>query len=92
MTTLTIHYKNRADLLTQLDSIYLENRTWLTCKELRYRYKLSSSSTMTHRLIRWQAQGKLKLDSPQSVKRGPTGRILSLKLTPQLKSLMEGLK
>ncbi len=87
METFSIHYENKADLLRQLRSALIEREEWITPKELGNRYKVMSQ-TLTQRLTRWEKEGLVELVAQC----GATGRIKLLKLTPELRALMDSMK
>jgi hypothetical protein len=82
----SLEYETDDDLVAQLRKAIIEREEWLTPKQVRTRYNLHSA-TLTRRLQRWQKQGLIDLDA-NSVMRGPTGRILKIKITPEIRREM----
>lgn len=89
MPTLEITYTDDVDLRAQLRRELLKHKEWVTIKELACRHRLSSGAVMTQRIKRWQQRGLIQLDDDVSVKRGASGRILRLKVTPELQTRLE---
>ncbi len=87
MKKLEIYYRDDVDLKRQLRKELLDLEEWMTPKQLHVRYGITSP-TLTMRLQRWESGGIVEIEA----KRGATGRIRMLKLTPELRALMEGLR
>lgn len=83
--TFELEYHSPDDLVNKLRAALLEREEWITVKRLRARYGVDATA-MSQRLSRWGALG-LHVEAL----RGETGRIRMLKLTPELRAMMEGM-
>lgn len=90
MPVLEIHYTDTRDLVTKLRTALNEHEEWVTTVQLQHRYGLTRL-TLFQRLARWEDDKVLTLDKTTAV-RGRSGRVRLIKMTPQLRALMENLR
>ncbi len=86
--TFTIEYRAKSDLVAKLRTALNEHEEWIAPGMLAHRYLLTPTA-MFMRLARWQRDGVIAFTDDDTVRRGPSGRMLLLKLTPELRALME---